>query len=382
MCDALGEENNGTTIAAMNLIRSLKAKGHEVRVVCPDAGRAEREGFFVVPAYDFGPFSGYVARNGVTLAKPDRGVLLRALRGADAVHAMFPFPLGSAAAKMAHRLEIPLTAGFHCQAENLTAHFRLMNFPPANRLAYRLFYRSLYRYCDCIHYPSQFICDVFEREVGPTRHRVISNGVSPLFCPGGGEKPAGMEGRFVILFTGRYSREKSHRVLIDAAARSRHREKLQLVFAGEGPEEERLRRYAAKRSILPPVMRFFSRPELVRVQRCADLYVHPAEIEIEAIACLEAIACGNVPVISDSPRSAARSFALTDKNLFACNDPGDLARKIDFWIGHPAERKACGERYLRYAERFRLDQCMDEMEAMILDTIREKAEAGRKSPRA
>lgn len=36
VCDVLGEENNGTTIAAMNLIRSLKAKGHNVTVVCPD----------------------------------------------------------------------------------------------------------------------------------------------------------------------------------------------------------------------------------------------------------------------------------------------------------------------------------------------------------
>ena len=33
ICDVLGKENNGTTVAAMNLIRSLKAKGHEVRVV-------------------------------------------------------------------------------------------------------------------------------------------------------------------------------------------------------------------------------------------------------------------------------------------------------------------------------------------------------------
>ena len=36
ICDVLGAENNGTTIAAMNLIRSLKAKGHDVKVVCPD----------------------------------------------------------------------------------------------------------------------------------------------------------------------------------------------------------------------------------------------------------------------------------------------------------------------------------------------------------
>ena len=39
ICDVLGKENNGTTVAAMNLIRSLKAKGHEVRVVCPDEDR-------------------------------------------------------------------------------------------------------------------------------------------------------------------------------------------------------------------------------------------------------------------------------------------------------------------------------------------------------
>lgn len=39
VCDVLGAENNGTTVAAMNLIRSLRAKGHEVRVVCPDQTR-------------------------------------------------------------------------------------------------------------------------------------------------------------------------------------------------------------------------------------------------------------------------------------------------------------------------------------------------------
>lgn len=28
VCDVLGKENNGTTIAAMNLIRYLKSRGH------------------------------------------------------------------------------------------------------------------------------------------------------------------------------------------------------------------------------------------------------------------------------------------------------------------------------------------------------------------
>ena len=33
ICDVLGEANNGTTLAALNLIRYLREKGHTVTVV-------------------------------------------------------------------------------------------------------------------------------------------------------------------------------------------------------------------------------------------------------------------------------------------------------------------------------------------------------------
>ena len=36
VCDVLGKENNGATIAGMNLIRFLKKQGHEVRILCAD----------------------------------------------------------------------------------------------------------------------------------------------------------------------------------------------------------------------------------------------------------------------------------------------------------------------------------------------------------
>jgi len=44
VCDVLGTENNGTTIAAMNLVRSLRSRGHEVKIVCPDADKWECRG--------------------------------------------------------------------------------------------------------------------------------------------------------------------------------------------------------------------------------------------------------------------------------------------------------------------------------------------------
>lgn len=367
VCDVLGKENNGTTIAAMNLIRALKERGHAVRVVCSDPNRAGMKDYYVVPRMDFGPLNGYIAKNGVALSRPDTNILAASLNGADHVHIMLPFALGKAAVQIARERDLPVTAGFHCQAENLTGHLFMKNFTPANHIAYRVFYHDLYRFCDLVHYPSQFICDTFEAVVGPTPHRIISNGVNRCFHPKKVEKPDDLQNKFVVLFTGRYGPEKRHDVLIDAVALSRHKDEIQLIFAGSGPKKEALQKRAERRGINMPIMNFYDRASLIDVINYSDLYVHPADIEIEAIACLEAIACGKVPLIADSPRSATRFFALTDRNLFRYNQPQSLADGLDWWIEHPIERKACREKYLGYAAQFEYDHCMDMMEKMIIE---------------
>lgn len=374
VCDVLGKENNGTTIATMNLINTLKAKGHEVRVVCPDKDREGQEGYYVVPTISFGKaLNKYVDKNGVSIAKADKDVLYKAFEGIDAMHVMTPFSVGKAAALIAKEKGIPLSAGFHCQAENLTNHLFMMNASLANKVTYKAFYKRLYRYCDAVHYPSQFICDTFEQAIKKkTNHYVISNGVNKMFKQGEAIKPKELEDKYVILFTGRYSKEKSHSVLIDAVAKSAHKDRIQLIFAGSGPLAERITEQSINRGIQMPIMKFFTRSELLNVIRYSDLYVHPAEIEIEAIACLEAIACGKVPIISNSPRSATRYFALTPNNLFKCNDSKDLAEKIDYWLDHPEEKKACSEKYLGYAEQFDFDTCMNRMEEMIKDIVNKK----------
>ena len=367
VCDVLGKENNGTTIAAMNLIRALKKRGHTLRIVCSDTDKISLPGYYIVPKMNLGPLNSYVAKNGVTLSMPDKLILKAAIDGADRVHIMIPFALGSAAAKIAYKRGIPITAGFHCQAENFTGHIFLKDVAFVNKITYRVFYKNLYRYCDLIHYPSQFICDTFESVVGQTPHRVISNGVNSKFRPKPTMKPENLKDNYVLLFTGRYSPEKSHDILIDAVALSRYREKIQLIFAGNGPRREKLIRRARQKNIIMPIMKFYDRESLIDIINYADLYVHPAEIEIEAIACLEAISCGKVPLIADSPKSATRLFALSERNLFRCNDPNDLASRIDWWIEHPKERQDCEKQYLGYASRFDFEKCMDSMEKMIID---------------
>ena len=123
VCDVLGAENNGTTIAAMNLIRYLRQAGHEVRVLCPDKTKKDLEGYYVVPTRSFGVFTGYIEKNGVSLAKADDKTVRAAINGSDVVHIMLPFTLGKKAIQVAKEMNIPITTGFHLLAENFCLRF-------------------------------------------------------------------------------------------------------------------------------------------------------------------------------------------------------------------------------------------------------------------
>ena len=371
VCDVLGEANNGTTIAALNLIRSMRERGHDVRVLCSDQSRKGEPGFYIAPAANLGPFQPYLEKNGVSLSRASSKIVSEAIDGADVVHFMMPFPLGNKAARFAKKRGIAVTAGFHCQAENFTSHVFLKDSRLANWIFYRVTWRQSYSKCDCIHYPTQFIRDTFEHAIArKTNGYVISNGVNKAFRPEPVERDPKYDGKIVIQFTGRLSKEKTHKVLIDAVNLSKYRDRIQLVFAGIGPLHDKLEKRGRKLPN-PPEFRFFSRQDLVKQLNMADLYVHPAEIEIEAISCLEAIACGLVPVIANSPRSATRYFALDERNLFHNKNAKDLAKRIDYWLDHPDEKQALAMRYKGFVQQHEYEHCMDRMEQMLSVAVKE-----------
>ena len=372
VCDVLGEANNGTTIAALNLIRAMKERGHTVRVICSDENRRGQEGFYIVPTLYLGPvIDRYLKKNGVALSRPVTKTVAEAIEGADVVHFMTPFRLSRKAIKLAKQKNIPLTAGFHCQAENFTSHIFLKDSKFANYIFYHAIWGVAYRNCMRIHYPTQFIRDTFEHAIRKeTKGCVISNGVNVAFQPMPVERDPKYGDKILVHFTGRLSKEKTHKVLIDAVNLSKYRDRIQLVFAGIGPLKEKLEKRGRKLPN-PPEFNFYSRQDLITQLNMSDLYVHPAEIEIEAIACLEAISCGLVPVIANSPRSATRYFALDERNLFHNKDAKDLAKRIDYWIEHPEEKKALAERYRGFVEKHEYEHCMDRMEQMLLDAVKE-----------
>ena len=333
VCDVLGQENNGTTIATMNVIRSLRSKGHEVRIVCPDQDKIGQPGYYVVPAINFGIFSHYVASNGVCPASgKDLGPLKEALEGCDIVHFNFCGMLSGKACDYAHSLGIPCTASLHTQAENFTNHLKLENFYPANKLVYTWLYRSLFSKVDAIHYPSKFIHDLFEKvNHFHSKSYVISNGIQKAFQREAVERPAEYKDKFII----------------------------------------KLRKEAKKWCVNPPVFGFHSREEMVKILNYADLYCHVGTVDIEPVSFLEAISVGICPVLTDSPRSAVSGFALDQRNVYDHRSSKDLAKHIDYWFEHPIERKQNADSYLGYADKFDFQRSMDAMEKMFLETIDE-----------
>jgi len=367
ICDVLGKLNNGTTIAATNLINSLREKGHEVRVVCPDEDKKNLPGYYVVPKRNFGYIiNKIIERNGVLLAKPDYGILRQALEGADVMHLVTPYALSQAALEIACEKNMPVTASFHSQAENFTSHIFLMKCKIANYIVYKRYYDKVFRYCDIIHYPTAFIKDEFEGIITKTNAVVISNGVNEEFYRQAEGKR--ISEKFTIVCTGRYSKEKDPTTLLKAVNASKYKNNIKIFLAGDGPLKEKLKKLTEKYS-LDVDFGFLSRKDLISLMRGADLYVHTAKAEIEAIACMEAIVSGLVPVICNSPKSATRMFALDENNLFKKDSVADLTKKIEFWYENEKLKEEYKNRYISMTTTFDQSECMAKMEKMMYEAV-------------
>ena len=380
ICDVLGRANNGTSVAAYNLIDHLKSQGHNVTVVCCDEDKKGVNGYKIVPTMNLGPvLNAALARNEVVPAKADMEILEDAIKGADVVHLLMPFPLTWKAVPICEKYGIPMTSSFHVQAENFTCHIGMMKSSLATKEVYRYIYKKVYSHCTITHYPTEFIKNDFESNI--KKHvpsKVISNGVSESFF-----EPSPIEAvkkqkkrnrdKFTIVVVGRYSSEKAQQVLIRAIAKSKYKDKIKLIMAGEGPKSRKYHKLAKAKGI-DCEMRFINHDELKEVLNAADLYVHTAYVELESIACLEAIVTGLVPIICDSPRSAARFFAQDERCLYRKWDSEDLKNKIEYFIENPDELEACKAKYRKQAEVSRLGECMNKMEQMLTEAagMREK----------
>ena len=367
--DQFDDANNGTTISARRFATALKEHGNEVRVIATGKPTDYK---YAVRQMKFLPIVEHlITSQGMRLAIPNKHVFEKAAAWADVVHFMMPSPLAIMGLRHVERLGIPHTAAFHCQPENITFTLHLGNSKRVNDFVYVKFRDTFFNRFTHIHCPSNMTAGQLRDHGYTAQLHVISNGISPQYTYGRSPQEDWMRGKFNVLMVGRYAGEKRQDVLIDACAQCRHKDAVQVILAGKGPLEKKYRRLAEKLSN-PIVMEFYEPGRLLEILHMADLYVHTSDAEIEAMSCMEAFACGLVPVIADSPRSATPQFALDGRSLFPAGDATALAEKIDWWFEHPQEREEMGKRYGEHAKRYALDRSIQQTEEMFQMAIREQ----------
>ncbi|MEA4889846.1 MAG: glycosyltransferase [Clostridiaceae bacterium] len=340
--DMYDQSTNGTSTSARRFAFYLRQRGHEVRIVstgCQESGK------YVVSVWRIPLVEHFAKKQHFIFAKAEEAPLRQALRGADIAHLFLPMPLERKALRIACELGVPCSAAFHLQPENITYNIHLGHAEWLSRWIYKIMLDRFYCRVTHIHCPSAFIARQLETNHYQAKLHVISNGITADFKPGQSEE-ARHDGDFHILMIGRLSPEKRQDLLIKAVELSPYRGKIHIHFAGLGPCEKHLRRLGADLD-QPPTFGFYGKNDLIRLIRSCDLYVHASDVDIEAISCLEAMACGLVPIISD-------------------------------WIEHPQERLRLAADYARIPGRCQIAACVKQAEAMFDETIADARKVNRK----
>lgn len=353
--DQFYQNRHGTSISAQRLYNGLIKLGHTVRVVAID--EENKSTYSLKERHWTKTINKIINSQGFQFGKFDREVLEKAIKGADIVHIYLPFTLGFKTIHLCRELNVPCTAGFHILPENITSTLYLNKSAFVNACLWTDFKNKTYKYIKHIHTPSLMTAKQLQKHNFNANLHVISNGYNDEFKVLPTQKPDVYKDKIVIAMIGRFSREKRYDLAIKAVNASKYRDKIQLVFGGKGPTKNRIMKMA---KCLPnqPVFDFFSRSQLISLFNYADLYIHPADVEIEGMTCIEAIACGCPPIVADSPKSATPSFTVHPQSLFKHGNYKDLADKIDWWIEHPQQLKEQRKIIAEHAQRFTIEKSL------------------------
>lgn len=368
--DLYGDKNNGTTVTGMRTCEHLLFLGHEVSVIAyvPENVKGNeikgvkllRCNKAVVPF-----FESLIESQGFTFGKIDEKTIADFIKDSDIVHIMFPFPLEQKVRRVAKVMGIPITSAYHLQPENITYTAYLGKNKLVNGIVYRLFYNWLYKYTRTIHTPSQTMKEEMIAHKYKGDIHAISNGCTSFMHPIEISKPSEYKDKYIITMVGRMSREKRQDLIIKAIGKSKYNDKIQLILCGKGPVKYKYERLSKKYLKNQVDIKFVNQEELRKILNYTDLYVHSSDVESEAIACIEAFACGIVPVISDSKYTATRHFALDDKCLFKAGSYKSLKERIEFFIENEEYKKSLIPKYIEYAKNFSIDDKVNELVEMM-----------------
>jgi 1,2-diacylglycerol 3-alpha-glucosyltransferase len=371
-------ELGGIQDSIATISRSLAQRGHRIEIYAPRyaaqdyrrVGAAARErdlGANVRVHRRFSlPFPSSTRQSRAALLSPIGWAAAAWRAKPDVIHAHSFFGIGLEALLNGACLGIPVMGTNHTTAVGFGPHIPVSVDRAAS------YVRWFYNRCDYVTAPSRSVFD----ELGPAKlhrpHRVVSNPIdTDMFIPAATDERDALRARFglnspTITYAGRLGPEKNIDVLLRAVALlSDHGIAAELVIAGHGSHEPKLRKLAKELRIVPRV-RFvgsLSQEDLARLLRASDIFAIMSTSETQSMVLLQAMASG-VPVVAADTRALPEFVDATNGVLVDPHDPARLAGVLMDLLASPERRRQMGLSGRLAVGKYSIGTITDEWEAL------------------
>jgi glycosyltransferase involved in cell wall biosynthesis len=331
---------NGVVTRLVATVRELRARGHEVLVVCPTVDGPPHaagcpEGTIVRPVPSVGlPFIYGGMPWGLPLPR-----VLKALDHfrPDVVHAVCPFLLGWAGVLFARTRGKPLVCSYHT---HIARYARFYHFGFAERPVWAVV-RKLHQQAHVNLTVSE--ASRLELEGQGVPHVAIWRGGADLelFRPERADTAmrerltGGHPERRICLYVGRLAAEKALDALLPLAAPGGD---CHVALVGDGPARADLAHiFRGSQATLTGTM---AGTELASAFASADVFTFPSTTDTLGLVLLEAMASG-LPVVAARTRGAEELISRAPAgSLFDLGDSRQLTESVDRWLQAPLDHHA------------------------------------------
>jgi glycosyltransferase involved in cell wall biosynthesis len=331
---------NGVVTRLVATVRELRARGHEVLVICPTVGGPPGaavcpEGTIVRPVPSVGlPFIYGGMPWGLPLPR-----VVRALDRfrPDLVHAVCPFILGWAGVLFARTRGKPLVCSYHT---HIARYARFYHFGFAERPVWAVV-RKLHQQAHVNLTVSE--ASRLELEGQGVPHVAIWRGGVDLdlFRPDRADRAmrerltGGHPERRICLYVGRLAAEKALDELLPLAAPGGDRH---VALVGDGPARSDLAQaFQGSQATLTGPM---SGIELAAAFASADVFTFPSTTDTLGLVLLEAMASGLPVVAARTPGAEELISRAPAGSLFQLGDREELTAAVDLWLESPVDPHA------------------------------------------
>lgn len=378
---------NGVATFSRNLARGLAEQGHEVHVIAPsqDGRKCKQvDGNYVIHRTRATIFPFYQNfRISLTPQLEVRKIIQDF--EPDVIHIQMPLGIGQAAMFIGRRYDIPVISTSHAMAENLLDNLRKVA-PVSRPINYMIsdYGRRFHAKADVITSPTTSGLKSFGKHAEKITKpiEIISNGIDLREYTPQMPDPAIYKAfnlptdRPIVTYIGRVDAEKHLWVLIRAFNRIIERLDAHLLIVGAGVDLENMQHLVTGLGIDEHVT-FAGRvsdEDKITLEHVGSLYAIPSPAELQSIATLEAMACGQPVVAVDAGALAELCHDGENGFLFALDDDEGMAEGIEKIITDPKLRERFSKESLAIAQTHDLTTTINEFVDLYTRTIAAKKE--------